>query len=238
MLFSSVAAAEEAQEPGRFYVYVLRGFDYAIVARAMRKPFSRNWWSLGDAEAIQVGQVTVSVSDANLGKATAAFTVPDISPATYHLMLCDAACTEPLADVIPATGFTVVADPATAQIAQRADHLERRVRNQARRLAAARTDTDRARLAARKARSEVEQLGARVSSPADESRRSPRVERWAYAGWFVAGVLMGALVLLIRRHSGSKPSRRARAGWHPSDEELKELLSSEPVRERDSQGRP
>ena len=68
--FSSAAAAEEAQETGRFYVYLLRGFDYSVVERAMRKASPRNWWSLGDAEAIQIGQVTVSVSDANLGRAT------------------------------------------------------------------------------------------------------------------------------------------------------------------------
>jgi hypothetical protein len=110
--FGSVAAAEEAEEAGRFYVYLLRGFDYSVVERAMRQAWPRNWWSLGDAEAIQVGQVTITVSDANLGRATAAFTMPEVPPATYHLMLCDTACTEPLADVIPATDFTVVADPA------------------------------------------------------------------------------------------------------------------------------
>jgi hypothetical protein len=109
--FGSVAAAEEAEEAGRFYVYLLRGFDYSVVERAMRQTSPRNWWSLGDAEAIQVGQVTITVSDANLGRATAAFTMPELPPATYHLMLCDTACTEPLADVIPATDFTVVADP-------------------------------------------------------------------------------------------------------------------------------
>jgi hypothetical protein len=229
--FSSAAAAAEAEQAGRFYVYLLRGFDYSVVERAMRKAPARNWWSLGEAEAIQVGQVTVNVSDANLARATAAFTMPAIAPATYHLMLCDTACTEPLADVIPAADFTVVADPATAQMAQRADRLERRIRNQARRLAAARTDADRASVAARHARSEVEQLEARVSSPADESRSSPRVARWAYAGWFVAGVLIGALALLVLRRGRSKPSPLAPAGWLPSDEELQELLRSEPDRE-------
>jgi hypothetical protein len=33
--FSSAAAAEEAQRIGRFHVYLLRGFDYAVVERAM-----------------------------------------------------------------------------------------------------------------------------------------------------------------------------------------------------------
>ena len=236
--FSSVAAAEEAEEAGRFHVYLLRGFDYSVVERAMREASPRNWWSLGDAEAIQVGQVAVSVSDANLARATAAFTMPDIPPATYHLMLCDTACTKPLADVIPAEGFTVVADPAIAQMALRAERLERRIRNRAQRLAAARTDADRALVAARNARSEVERLEARMSSPADEHRTSPRVARWAYAGWFVAGVVIGALAVLVLRRGRSKPSRLARAGWLPSDEELRELLCSEPDRERDGHSPP
>jgi hypothetical protein len=230
VLFSSADAAEEAQETPRFYVYLLRGFDYSVVERAMRKASPGDWWSLGDAEAIQVGQVSVRVSDANLARATAAFTMPELPPATYDLMLCDAACTEPLADVIPAKGFTVVADPATAQMAQRLDRVERRIRRQAGRLAAARVDADVARVAVRNVRSEVERLEASVSSLADESRSAPR---WVYAGWVVAGVLVGALALVVLRRRRSRPSRSAQvAGWHPSDEELRELLSSRPAQRR------
>lgn len=228
--FRSVAAAEEARETTRFYVYLLRGFDYSVVERAMRKPSPRDWWSLGGAEAIQVGQVTVSGSDANLGRARAAFTVPELPPETYHLMLCDAGCSEPLADVIPAKGFTVVADPATARLAQRVERLERQTRNQAGQLAAARADADRALVAARKARSETERLEAEVSSLADEVRSSSGSAPWAYAGWLVAGMLVGALALLALRRRRLRPSSPAGVGgWHPSDEELRDLLSSEPT---------
>ena len=226
--FSSAGAAEAAQQTERFYVYLLRGFDYSVVERAMRKPSPGRWWSLGGAEAIEVGQVTVSASGTNLAKATAAFTVPELPPATYQLMLCDTACTEPLADVIPVKGFTVVADPATARMAQRVDRLERRSRNQAGQLAAARADTDRALAAAPNARSEAEQLKASVSSLANEGRSSPLAAPWAYAGWLVAGALAGALAVLVLRRRRSRRPRPARAvGWHPSDEELRELLSSE-----------
>lgn len=229
--FGSVAAAEEAQEAGRFYVYLLRGFDYSVVERAMRKPSPGDWWSLEGAEAIQVGRVTVSVSDANLGRARAAFAVPELPPETYHLMLCDAGCSEPLGDVIPAKGFTVVADRATALTAQRVDRLERRIRTQAGQLAAARADANRAMVAARSARSEVEQLEVEVSSLADEVRRSSGSPPWAYAGWAVAGMLAGALAVLAvrRRRLRSSPPP---AGWHPSDEELHDLLSSEPTHPR------
>jgi multidrug efflux pump subunit AcrA (membrane-fusion protein) len=220
--FRSAAAAQAEQQADRFSVYLLRGFDYSVVERAMRKASPDNWWSLGGAEAIEVGQVTVSVSDANLGRASAAFTVPELPPATYHLMLCDTACTEPLADVIP-KGFTLVADPATARMAHRVDRLERRSRNQAGRLAAARADTDKALVAARKARSKVEQLEGNVASLANEGRSARLATPWAYAGWLVAGALAGALALLVLRRRRPGPPR----GWRPSDEELRELLSSE-----------
>jgi hypothetical protein len=226
--FSSAAAAETAQQTERFYVYLLRGFDYSVVEQAMRKPSPGNWWSLGGAEAIEVGKVTVSVSDANLGRATAAFTLPELPPATYRLMFCDTACTEPLADVIPTKGFTVVSDPATARLAHRVERLKHRGRNQAGQLAAARADTDKALAAARKARSKVEQLKVSVASLANQGRSAPLAAPWAYAGWLVAGALAGALALLVLRRRRSRPPRPARvAVWHPSDEELRELLSSE-----------
>jgi hypothetical protein len=226
--FRSAAAAETAQQTDRFYVYLLRGFDYSVVERATRKPSPGNWWSLGGAEAIEVGEVTVSVSDANLGRASAAFRVPELPPATYHLMLCDTACTEPLADVIPAKGFTVVADPATARTATRVDRLERRSRSQAGQLAAARAETDKALVAAQNARSTGEQLQASMPSLANEGRSPPPAAPWAYAGWLVAGALAGALALLVLRRRRPRPARPARViGWHPSDEELRQLLSSE-----------
>ncbi len=210
LLFSSAAAAQAAQQADRFHVYLLRGFDYSVVERAMHKASPGNWWSLGGAEAIEVGQVTVKASDgANLGKARAAFTVPELPPAMYHLMLCDTGCTEPLADVIPTQAFTVVADPATARIANRVDRLERRRRNQAYQLAAARADSDRAVTAERNARAELEQLEASVASLANEDRSTPL----ASAGWLVAGALGGALALLVVRPKPRARDRsRGRAG--------------------------
>jgi hypothetical protein len=222
--FDSVAAAEEARTPGRFYVHLLRGFDYSVLEPAMREPDPRNWWSLGGAEAIPVGPATVSVSGANMGRASAEFTVPELQPGTYHVMLCDAACAQPLADVFPTEGFTVVADPVTVQVAQRLERLERRIRNQAGRLTAAGVDAGRERITTRNLGSEVAQLESRVSSLAGERRSSPPVAPWAYAGWLVAGALAGALALLVVRRRRSRPPR-----WAPSDEELQELLASEPA---------
>jgi hypothetical protein len=224
--FRSAAAAEEAREGRRFYVYLLRGFDDSVLERAMRKAAPISWWSLGDAEAIRVAELSVSVPDSGLARARATFTVPKLPPAKYHLMLCDAGCAEPLADVVPREGFTVVADPAIAQTAQRVERLERRVRDEAGRFGALRAAAKRARIAARNADSELERLERTLSSVAEEGRRSPRVSRWAYAGWLVAGALAGALVVLVLRRRSRPPAPAPIAAWHPSDEELRELVDS------------
>jgi hypothetical protein len=179
-------------ESDQFSVFLLRGFDDAVVERAMRKASPGDWWSLGGAEAIEVGPVDIRLSDSNLARATAAFTVPEVPPATYHLMLCDAGCDEPLAEVVPTEGFTVVADPATAKLARRVDRLERRSMRQAERLGAARGEIAVARLATRNARAEIEHLEA-VSEP----RRSRPATAWTYAGWLVAGAL--AVFVVARR---------------------------------------
>jgi hypothetical protein len=222
--FSSVAAAKEAGESGRFYVHVLRGFDYAVLEAAMREAEPRDWWTLGGAETIRVAPVTVTVQEHGMGRARAAFTLPELPPATYHVMICDATCSEPFAEVVPTPDFTVVADPATAELTQRADRLNRRLRQQATQLAEARADAYRARGTAEDTQSEIDQLQLRFASLAAEARRPEPATPGAYVGWLVTATLAGALVLLILRR---RRSDRA-ASWHPSDDELRELLASEP----------
>jgi hypothetical protein len=105
--------------------------------------------------------------------------------------------------------------------------MGRRSRDQAGRVAAARGDADQALLAAWAARSDVEQLKSGLSSLANAGWRSPPTSAWAYAWWLVAGALAGALALLVLRRRRSRPPRLARVGaWHPSDEEVREFLSS------------
>jgi hypothetical protein len=104
VMFRSVAAAEGAQTgeaQGAFYVYLLRGFDYSIVQRAMREASPRNWWSVGSAHAFRVGRVVISGRELNLARASASFRVPEIRPGQYTVMFCDAGCAHPLTDVIP-----------------------------------------------------------------------------------------------------------------------------------------
>lgn len=105
VMFSSVDEVEAAQsgrEQEAFYVYLLRGFDYSIVERAMRKPYPGNWWSVGSADAYRVGRVVIGGSESNLALANDSFRVPDsLPPGKYAVMFCDAGCVHPLADVIP-----------------------------------------------------------------------------------------------------------------------------------------
>ncbi len=234
VLFASAAAAREAREARQFYVYLLRGFDYSVVDRAMGKEAPGDWWSLGDAESIRVGHVDLSISHANLGRARASFTVPEVSPATYDLMLCDAGCARPLADVIPTRGFTVVADPAAARMATRIDRLKRRVSRQTDQLAAIRAAVRDASSAATNARSEIGQLGTRVSATqrrVGATEDAPGAKPWAYAGWSAAGGLLGALIVLIlRRGRPREPWPIGDVALQPSDEELQELLAHEPRR--------
>lgn len=103
-MFSSTEAAEAARDArgeDASYAYLLRGFDYSIVARAMHEADPQNWWSVGGAEAYWAGRVTVSGLDFNLARATASFRVPKAPPGKYAVMFCDAQCVHPLANLIP-----------------------------------------------------------------------------------------------------------------------------------------
>jgi hypothetical protein len=235
VLFSSIVAAREAEEHGRFHVYALRGLDYSIITRAMSKPSPEDWWSLGDAEAVELAPVVVQVSEANLGRARAAFTVPDLPPATYALMFCDAGCAHPLADVVPTRSFTVVADRATAELAVRTTRLEERLRSQARSLTRAQAVGRRARAAVARTDSELRILEEEVRGlrrEAGEAAPASLLSRWPLAGWALAGVFAGALVSLLVRRRSTKVSPRSLDGRQPIDEELAALIAAERSRAR------
>jgi len=233
VMFPTTRAAEEAQETGGFYVYLLEGFDYSVFDEAMQEPNPRDWWSLGSAEAIQVGQATVTVRDRNLARASATFAVPELALGSYHLMLCDADCNRPLGDVIPRRDFTVVADPATAGLTEQVDSLQQRTqvnaRDHSRELRKAQDDAEAADASVQSAGSAIERLEERVDSLAAESRSAPGMAWWGVAALLGAGAMIGALTaLLIRRRRPRTPRGGQVAGWGPSDEELEELLATEP----------
>lgn len=223
--YRTAAAAKEAQEPGRFYVYLLRDFDYSIVKSAWSKASPGDWWSLGGADAIPVGNVTVSAKpDSNLGRARGEFTVPELPAATYHVMLCDSGCAQPLGTVVPARGFTVVADPATARLEQRVDLLRQRIGGQARELEATQAIADRALDAVRRADAGIDRLQASVRSSSEEDAKPPI---WALAGSLVILALGAWLVIRAVRRRRPQPTTPSEGGEaRLTDEELEELLSS------------
>ena len=233
--FSSIRAAREAQD-GRFYVYALRGLDYSVVRQAMSEPSPKDWWSLGDADALELGRVVLRVSEGNLGRARASFTVPELTPGTYALMFCDAECAHPLGDVVPTANFTVVADPAIAEIAERTTRLEERfAARQARSLAAARAAERSARTAVANAESELRALGEKLRAldrEVAEGANSWQLSLWALAGWVIAGGFAGAFAFLVLRRRWAKLPPRAFDGWQPSDEELKAVITSQRSRSR------
>ena len=227
VLFASVRAAQEAVD-GRFYVYALRGLDYSITRRAMNEPTPRSWWSPGDARAVQLGPIALRVRQVNIGRARASFTVPELTPGTYALMFCDAGCARPLADVVPKPGFTVVADPATAALAERATRLEERVARQAESLAAARDAARSARASAVDADSELRALGSELRAldrAVTEVGSSPSPPFWAFGGWFAAGALAGAFAFLLLRRRSATPPPPTWGGWQPRDDELRALVT-------------
>jgi hypothetical protein len=231
--FPSIAEARDAEENGRFYVYLLRGFDGSVVERAMMKPFRRNWWSLGDAEAVKVAPIRLDMADANLSSVRASFVLPELATGKYAVMLCDAGCRRPLGTAIPTTGFTVVADPATARLSRRVVRLQERIARRGRRVLAARTVARQAQEEAQAVGLQLVRLQTRLSALERRTRDEPQSGSstpWRFGGWVVAAMMALALagVLVGRRRS---PDRMP-LGWSAEDEALLASELSRPRRAR------
>jgi hypothetical protein len=233
--FPSLADAQEAEENGRYYVYLLRHLDWSVVDRAMTRSFRRNWWSPGAAEAVRVAPVRLDMAGSNLSSVRVSFILPELALGTYALMLCDAGCERPLANVVPTPGFRIVADPATARLARLLDRVQRRMRRQGRRLAAARAaaqaDASQAREEARAVGLQLIRLEKRLNALERRIRDEPDPRPftfWWVAGWLVAATLALALAVLLVRSRRRSPERMP-LGWRAEDEVL---LASELSRPR------
>jgi hypothetical protein len=207
--FTSTADAIEAKQHGssadQFFVYLLRGLNYSVVHRAMGKAEPRHWWSLGDAAAFRVARVRFGDTGSNLENVSASFIVPALPLGTYRVMFCDAGCTRPLANVIPARGFTIVADRSPPAFLCGPNRLELQPRRQIRRLDETRAAAWSAQAAASIARTDVTKLPAQLQA-ANRRIAPARGSGWQHVPWLLAGVMFGALLAFASRR-GRPPGR-------------------------------
>ena len=168
-----------------------------------------DWWPLGEAGAIQVGEVRLSGWDGKLARARARFAVPRIQPGRYSLMFCDAGCANPLGDIVPA-GVSIVADPFIAQLARRLYRLESRSSQRVRGLRRALQNLQAEALPAPESPDvsgiveRLEALERRVSRP------QPAADAVAgLRGWFVSGAVLAAAVSVLVGRARARRGRRA-----------------------------
>ena len=191
---------EEAQgaRSEDFGVYLVESYDEELLDDAMTRAEPDDWWE-PLSTPMRIGDLELIHPDSNLMKARVAFTVPEVSPGRYALVLCsNPDCARSLGNVIPAE-VTVTEDALLAKTARRManESFENemafvRMRH---RLAGVRDQLS-------NVRTEVAELEpAPAAAPVSRtSSREPAGSPWiAYAGWFVAGAVIAALMLGKRR---------------------------------------
>lgn len=236
--FFRTAADAEAAQSVTYYAYLVRGYDRALLDRAMTRPDPKRWWALkDDATVIKVGRVTLDDQDVNLTNARVTIKMPRVEPGRYALMLCDEGCVHPLGQVIPSP-VEVVANPALARLAARVTRLTFRVETLNQQLQQANTDMsatvrrhtelelrslrrelDEANAAAADAASDnerlqrsVDELSARVAS-LEAEQAAARVSLW------VLGIALGVAAIVVavryaRRRAGDEGDPPAAAPQH------------------------
>ena len=195
--FSTIALGEEARGTD-YHAYLVRGIDEQALDEAMSTAEPGRWWTAPE-EMTFVGDVELSDWESNLGMATVHITVPEVSPGLYDLMLCDAGCNAALGDLIPLE-VQVSADPLAAQTARKLERQEARsdtrfglIRRELRRTT---RQLDAAEAASGASAERIVRLQRRVSALGNDAPATP----WfAYAGWWLAGVVTALLVMRSRR---------------------------------------
>lgn len=216
VMFNTIEEAEGARSDG-FGVYLVQNYDEELLDDAMTRPEPQDWWE-PLSTPMRIGDLELIDPDSNLMKARVTFTVPEVSPGRYALVLCsNPDCSRSLGNVIPAK-VTITEDVLAAKTA-------RRVANErfANEMAFVRM---RHRLAG--VRDQLSDLRAEVADPepapvaAPMSRtraREPATPWFAHAGWFLAGGIV-AWAVMGRR----KPATPAEELRLPDD--ARELIGS------------
>jgi len=203
VMFRTIEVAERARTTA-FYVYLVKGIDKKRLRWAMSRPQPRRWWTPPEW-SIPIGNVELSRWDSNMAVATANLQVPEVTAGQYNLMLCDAGCRTPLADVIPQR-VRVSPEPLAAETARKLDRVSmdsdlaiRRLRHDVREANRQLVDVAAATIESTRA---IEQLQKEPSAPEPVPSPTPW---WAFAGWFLAGVAVAFSATRARRKHSSLP---------------------------------
>lgn len=223
VLFADAEAAQDARSGEAYYAYLVGDYNRRALDRAMRRANPGHWWEK-PTNATRVGVVTLSKWQTNAATARVGITIPRMKPGRYSLMLCNAGCVKPLADVIPLDGVRIFrlrdaaarADLARVRAEQQAERdmlqqeLQRREASidaleevaEARLQAAADSadDVDRALASNAALRRDIEQLQTELTA---QRQRTQQVGGLAAAGWLAT--LLAAALLYRRRRRHEQP---------------------------------
>jgi hypothetical protein len=207
VLFRSLAEARRVRlGEEQFHVFLIPGFDWRALEKAMGRPNPRGWWERPPS-AVPAGSVRLTGWNGNLASAHATISVPSLEAGEYALMLCSDGCAQPLGNLTPAR-VTVSASAATTQVVRTLDRLsaemnahERALRRVDRSIGAQGTDLEELDRNVQEVRILVRRLFAALT----RERLTEAPARTELGSWiliatsFIAGLLVAAALLAVRR---------------------------------------
>lgn len=223
LMFRTVEEAREARAT-TYYTYLMPSIDSQALEWAMSRPHPKEWWS-PPAELLRVGEVKLSGWDTNVVFATTTLSVPEVPSGHYYVMLCNASCLAPLADLVP-NPVQVVDDPLTAKTARKLEATKAKVQ-----LALQRTRHDlrlegERRRAAETDLTQVKRDVALLTKRTESLEKVPQSVPWiACLGWFAGGVGCATVVAMARRRR-TAPRATPEGPLQPLPSEERELVGS------------
>lgn len=194
VMFQTIEEAEGASSEA-FGVYLVQSYDERLLEDSMTRAEPDDWWKPLSAP-MRVGDLALIDRDSNLMKARVNFTVPEIPPGRYALVLCSIPdCARTLGNVIPAE-VIVTEDALLAKTARRVANESFENEMALVRMRHRLSDVHKDLVVLRKELAEP----APVAAPTTPAPRRESGTPWiAYAGWFMAGGAAAAAVVRKRR---------------------------------------
>ncbi|HEU4488099.1 MAG TPA: hypothetical protein VFS38_02300, partial [Actinomycetota bacterium] len=223
LMFRSVEEARRARA-STYYMYLMSTIDNRALKWAMSRPHPKAWWT-PPAELIRAGVVRISGWDTNAAFATATVSIPEVPSGRYYVMLCSAACREPLADLVPER-IQVVDDSLSARTARKVETTKYKVQLALQRIRHDRRQEVKRRRAAETALAQVVRDVASLRRRTDSLNDVPRSVPWiAYLGWFTGGVGWATAAGMTRRRRAARVTGSEGPLEHLPSEE-RELVGS------------